>query len=224
MSELPTSYTDRWNTASEYPGEEIKKGKAEGFRITSLKYGNGMWALTMKKGTKITEQTYTTEYAQMPEAKIKELWDKGYHISDLGCGIFSNRNLWSVVMSQGLGWTGQTYNNPVKGFPADFIKKNWDENHHISSLAYGEGGWRVVMSKGTGFTAQSYWTNSAYPTKEIDKLWEQQYRITALEYGDGLWVLVGSKGTGFDGTGQAVRTNAKFPSDEINKLWAGDTK
>jgi tetratricopeptide (TPR) repeat protein/serine/threonine protein kinase len=212
--------TDRWYTANKHPDDEVKKGWDDGYRITKLAYGNGQWGVVMKKGTKITAQkwTWAKSGSDFPREEIKSLWSN-YSITDLVFGINSNGNgYWVVVMSQGTGWTTQSYcGGGHSEFPEDYIKEYWDKDYHITSVAYGNGEWRVVMTKGSGLKNQSYWIRKNYPSKEIDSLWEQGYGITNLEYGNGSWVLVGSTGTGLGQ--QVVRTNEQFPADEIQKLW-----
>jgi regulator of replication initiation timing len=180
-------------------------------RITSLVYGDGVWALTMSKMDTQKDEVWRTRL-KFPEKEISELWAKGYHISNLSYG----NGLWALVMKEGMGYADQVWRTRTN-FPEKEIAELWAQGYYITNLTYGEDRWVLVMSKGGQMTNQIWRTRTNFPEKEIAEFWKQDYYITGLEYCNGLWVLVMSKGLGY--STQAWRTRNYFPKDEIDELW-----
>jgi hypothetical protein len=206
----PTFYTDQdWYTSADYPSDYISGKWEEGYYITSLTYGNGMWAVVMSEGVGYTNQGWATR-TDFPSDYISEKWNEGYQITSLVYG-----DKWAVVMSEGNDYMESWHTRAE--FPSDVISEKWAEGYYITSLAYGNGTWAVVMSEGTGYTNQAWQTNSDFPSDYISEKWNEGYRITSLVYGD-KWAVVMSEGTNYTDDWWATRTD--FPSDFIDEKWA----
>lgn len=135
-----------------------------------------------------------------------------HRISSISYG----ENKWTIVMSVGTGYTGQTW-NLTKSYPSDWILEKWDENYYITSISNGGDQWALSMSKGTGFTDQICLTKSSFPDQEIAEEWEEGYHITSICYGEGEWVIIMSKDSGFEE--QSFWKGAEFPTSWIDKKW-----
>ena len=123
---------------------------------------------------------------------------------------------WFVCMSKGTGITEQsTYREAA--FPADWIRKKWDEGKEITSVSYGDGEWLIVMSANSKITTQSYNSKSEFPADWIKDKWANGYRISSIAYGEGEWMVVMSKGTGI--TEQKYYIDTYFPADWIMDRW-----
>ena len=55
-----TYNSQKWSTNKEFPKENIGKGWEDGYTISSITYGNGVWAVNMSKGTGYYEQIWRT--------------------------------------------------------------------------------------------------------------------------------------------------------------------
>ena len=206
----PTFYTDQdWYTSADYPSDYISGKWEEGYFITSLAYGNGMWAVVMSEGTGYTNQGWQTS-SDFPSDYISGKWNEGWQITSL---VYGDR--WAVVMSEGIDYAESWHTRTE--FPSDVISQKWSEGYYITSLAYGDGTWAVVMSGGTGYTNQAWQTNADFPSDFIDQKGDEGYRITILTYGDGMWAVVMSEGTTY--TYQWWATHTDFPSDFIDEKW-----
>ena len=63
--------------------------------ITSVNYGNGVWAVVMSKIPGYAGQRWFTS-SSFPKDKIKESWDAGKYITSLTYG----NGVWAVVMTE----------------------------------------------------------------------------------------------------------------------------
>ncbi len=73
----------RWRTRQFFPEDEIREGWSDGYSVTSLTFGNGMWALVMSKGKNFYQQSWFTD-SKFPKDKISEKWDDGKYIMGIG--------------------------------------------------------------------------------------------------------------------------------------------
>jgi hypothetical protein len=166
-----------WYTSDNFPSNFISEKWALNYDITSLAYGNSMWAVVMSQGTVYTDQVWNTSDG-FPSDFISEEWALNYDITSLAYGD----GMWAVVMSQGTGYTDQVWNTS-DDFPSDFISEKWPLGYEITSLAYGDGMWAVVMS---GVDYSQWWaTRTDFSAIEdyIYEKWDEGYRITELVYG-----------------------------------------
>lgn len=131
--------------------------------------------------------------------------------------IFSQNNVWNLIMSKGTGYNDQKWKLRTY-FPQNEIKEDWDIGYYITDLTFNDGNWVVVMSKGVNYSEQMWRTRTYFPENEIDEYWDKKYQITHLNYGNGVWALVMSKITN-DLTTQIWRTRVNFPESEIKENW-----
>jgi outer membrane protein OmpA-like peptidoglycan-associated protein len=118
----------------------------------------------------------------------------------------------AVVMNNTYGRGAQTY--LLQGsFPAQEIKKKWDEGFSITSVAQGNGFWGAVMTSHSGFSAQQYIVDDTFPIRRIEEQWDKNYRITAMTFGNGRWTVVLSEGSGIPL--QSVFITDSFPIETI---------
>jgi Matrixin len=181
------------------------------YRISNLRYGDGVWSLVMSKKQVDFAQAWRTR-KEFPEKEMNELWDKDYNVTNLTFG----NGVWALVMSQGTPYTDQECIS-TEEFPGEEIEKYWADDLMVTDLAFGGDVWAMVASGGTEYTDQTWSTNENFPKDEINTGWKDGYYVTDLEYGNGEWAVIMSKGTGY--TDQVWRTRVNFPNTEIQELW-----
>lgn len=119
----------------------------------------------------------------------------------------------SVVMTNNYGRGAQTY--LLQGtFPANEIKKKWNEGYSITAVAQGNGFWAAVMSSNTGYSAQQYIIDDTFPIQKVEELWDKSFRITSMTYGNSKWTVVISQGGEI--ISQAISVSDSFPTGYIN--------
>lgn len=183
----------------------------EGYKISSLANGSGIWSVMMSQGTGFAKQLWKMNES-FPADWVKERWNESFHVTGLAYGD----DEWAVVMSKKSGYSGQAWSlNSL--FQKDWITKKWSENYYITDLAYGNGKWGVIASKGTPYTNQEYKISSTFPADWVREKWKLNWQITSTAYGDGMWVIVMSKGGSFKG--QTWKLNDTYPSDWIKTQW-----
>jgi hypothetical protein len=109
-----------WSKTSYFPRDWIKEKWGDDYRITSMAFGGGEWAVVMSQSTGYTMQTWKMDSAY-PQDWIKEKWDEGYHITSIAYG----GGEWAVIMSQGTGYSLQTWKTSPS-YPKDWINEKWN--------------------------------------------------------------------------------------------------
>ena len=167
--------------------EKIKEYWNEDFYINSVAYTSKGWFVSMAKGLKWTNQSYSYK-TSWPDEWIHEKRKDGYMITSLSS---SNSN-WMVVMSKNTDYKTQEICSAPWSTMKSWIKKWWDNDYYITSLTCRNGMWTVVMSKTSLYTDQSYMSSSTTSgiKEKIKKKWEEGYRIIAFEFGGGEYLCV----------------------------------
>ncbi|HMP88358.1 MAG TPA: hypothetical protein PKE63_13850, partial [Lacibacter sp.] len=100
------------------------------------------WVLVASKnaGRLFTDQVWRT-HPEFPAKEIKELWDKGYRITDISYG----NGQWALVMSKGTGLNQQMWNTGDE-FPGKKIEEYWNKGHNIYKLTYENKKWLLIMA------------------------------------------------------------------------------
>ena len=111
--------TQRWKTSYDIPRDWIIDNWNENYAITSATYGNGLWALSMSKGSKLGAQSWKTQ-VEYPFEWIQERADKGYSITSITYGD----GMWLVVMSKNPSNTTNRSSTSYQDIPVDWIMKN----------------------------------------------------------------------------------------------------
>jgi hypothetical protein len=75
----------RYATSVEFPGKAIEALWAEGFDISILTYGGGVWAYVAARSDSDVQQTYF-KTAEFPSTRITALWADGYDVTGLAYG------------------------------------------------------------------------------------------------------------------------------------------
>lgn len=166
---------------------KIKEYWNEDFYINSIAYTSKGWFVTMAKGLKWTNQSYSYK-SSWPDEWIHEKKKAGYMITSLSS---SNSN-WMVVMSQNTDYNAQEICSAPWATQREWIKKWWNNDYYITSVTCRNGMWTVVMSKTSLYTDQTYMFSSTVDgIKEKIKIkWDEGYRIIAFEYGGGEYLCV----------------------------------
>ena len=175
---LPANPQQIYKTSNDFPGAFIREKWQEGYDVTSMAYGAGVWALVMTKGQQNLEQAFATEL-QFPGEQIRQYWKSGYSVTNLAYGT----GLWAVIASKLSDDPLQRYATSVD-FPGDAINSLGEDGFAVTVLAYGDGLWAYVVSQSRVKLKQTYATATASPGAKITELWGQGYDITNLAFGD----------------------------------------
>jgi uncharacterized protein (TIGR02145 family) len=205
------SRRQKWKTRIDFPGSEIREAWNEGYRISSLTYGDGLWAIAYSKISKFTAQRYYLGET-FPKDDISRGWDDGYDITSVAYGD----GQWAVIMSKFPEYTQQRWRTRTE-YPKDEIREGYDDGYTISSLVYGNGVWALVMDKVPYHVPQKWYTRDHFPDDEISEGWDEGYDIQSLEFGDGKWALIMTKGK--VNYSQKWKKRTYFPKDEISEAW-----
>lgn len=103
-----------------------------------------------------------------------------------------------VITTSDSGYTNQAWRSCGSGnsFDAETVKKYWNEDRYITSVAWTSRGWFYAMNKGVKWTDQSYKISSGWPDDFVHEYKEKGYMITSLASSDSNFLVVVSKNTG----------------------------
>lgn len=190
--------------------DDISEYWDQGYRITDVAYGDGLWAVVMTEDTGYGRQAWMYS-ADFPAEFIREKWDEGLDLTTLTYGD----GWWMVVMTGGLDWV-QTFRRGTFEEIVDHIDKYPD--YMISEVAYGEGVWAAVMSLGENDNAQYWHLSSEWPVDAVSGHWDLGYSITDVTYGESQWLVVMTYDAGY--AGDLVRRRVDWPADDIDQDYA----
>lgn len=195
---------------------KIKEYWNEDFYINSIAYTSKGWFVTMAKGLKWTNQSYSYK-SSWPDEWIHEKKKAGYMITSLSS---SNSN-WMVVMSQNTDYNAQEICSAPWATQREWIKKWWNNDYYITSVTCRNGMWTVVMSKTALYTDQTYMFSSTVDgIKEKIKIkWDEGYRIIAFEYGGGEYLCVMCKLANAKTPMQKYQINSSDINNFIKEIW-----
>lgn len=146
---IPGEYTGMWivvltqNTpitqqkmfvTSEFPEKYIKEAYKEGYKPTSLNYGNGHWMLVSSKGIKQDVSWYTT--SELNSAFVKNIKEQKLVITHLSYGA----NRWVALCQNEPRITIQEIEKSGY-YPEDSIREYWKNSFDIAWIIYGDGNW-----------------------------------------------------------------------------------
>ena len=119
----------------------------------------------------------------------------------------------SIRISSIQGSNDQHYSHTTD-WPDQFIRDEWANDGHITSISQADGHWTVFMSKHTGINRQAWATRSDFQTAfhYAQTAWDRP--VTEITYRDGTWAVAASDIAGL--TDQVFVVQASFPDDFIN--------
>ncbi len=201
-----------------WPAEEVDKGWAEGFMITSLAGDQETWNVVMSTGKK--GKQFVLGY-DLDQSKIATQHEAGFRITS----IAGWKDRWLTVMSTETGWGKQRYTLPTEFTESrqKWVVDRWQEGYMITSVAgddtpeSDEDGWLFVMTQGTSITEQTVSTPGKWPTDWITEQAALGFRVTASSGAGDHTIVVMSKGSGLGG--QTISGEGVYPSDWIGENW-----
>lgn len=170
--------------------DKIKEYWDQDYYITSAAHGTQGWFVTMSKGVKWTNQSYSYK-DRWPDDWVHEMKEQGKFITSLA----SSDNKWFLVASTNSDYTKQEICAAPWSNLKEWITKWWNNDYYITSIACQNNMWTVVMSKTSLYKNQSYFwsTTTDELKKKISEKWNAGYYITALEYGGGEYFCIMSQ-------------------------------
>lgn len=190
--------------------EFINRAWQDGFTLSEIAYGNGVWAGIASKGIFRFPQLWKTSFT-FPKETIEQEWQEGYQIDDAAYG----NNLWAITLSKNGGNARQRWQTSPT-FPQGFIDQSWADGYEISEAAFGNGVWLVVVSEGN--SRQIWKTNPVFPKDFIDQAWKDGYGISHVAFGNRLWAVVMSEEQ--EPVRQRWQTSPTFPKEWVEQGWS----
>ena len=139
------------------------------------------------------------------------------------CAISVNAQTLIIVTQQETGMYNQTFFTSGIGnqLQEENIKKYWNEDFYINTVAYTSYGWFVSMAKGFKWTNQSYSYSTSWPDEWIHEKFNEGYRVTSLTSSGDKWMIVMSEHTDYV-TQEICSAPWSTLKDWIRKWWDND--
>ena len=186
----------------------------EGYAITDMAYGDGLYYVLLEKGTGILAQEYLWGNS-FSEALVK----KGTS-ADPMCvtSLLSAGSSVLVVRSKLASNIEQRWCRSAT-FPKKAIKQYWKEGFAITAMNWNKGYWLILFSKGIVYARKERWETVLNPTAyRLSKfLKKEAIIISSLCSGDGKWAFSYARHPKV--FCQKVYMGKDFPEDEITELW-----
>ncbi|MCS7078215.1 MAG: hypothetical protein NZ455_15995 [Bacteroidia bacterium] len=146
---IPAEYTSVWITimtqqsglkeqkmfvTSEFPEKRIEASIAEGYKPTSLAYGNDYWILIVSKG--VTQEVAWFSTSELNSAFVKSIKEQKLVITDLVYGA----NRWVAFCIKEPRITIQEIEKSDY-YPEDSIREYWKNSFDIAWINYGQSSW-----------------------------------------------------------------------------------
>lgn len=191
------------------------------YYITDFDYGEGYYRVVMSKGTGWNGQAIKFGET-FPQDKIRELWAKGYSITN----VMHDGQDWIVVMSGVPDCVTQSWftNGNWTEFRST-IREYWDKDMVVTKLACKLSSSPVycaVVSKMQRSQGQNMRYFEGKPTSEIGDLRDSDTIITDMYDVDGGVFAVTASGTGWDKQSIEVRAKWETAIDLIKRYWDKD--
>ncbi|XP_048532120.1 casein kinase 1-like protein HD16 isoform X2 [Triticum urartu] len=152
------------------------------------------------------------------DSRLHQHIQKGYEDGVFISCIASLKNVWTVIMDTGTGFSSQVFNLSRNFLQKDWIREQSEKNFYITAIAGATNGSSlVVMSKGTPYTQQSYKVSESFPYKWINKKWKEGFHVTCMGTAGNRWGVVTSRNT--DYSYQAVELDFVYPSEGIHQRY-----
>lgn len=142
-------------------------------------------------------------------------------LSQFGMRVYAQSLI--VVVQKETSMYNQTWFYSVKGnsLQEENIKKYWNEDFYINSVAYTSKGWFVTMAKGLKWTNQAYSYRSSWPDDWVHEQMNAGYMITSLSSSGSNWMVVMSKNTDYS-TQEICSAPWSTLKEWIQKWWDKD--
>lgn len=190
--QLVTSNHPGWGNqkyvfSKDYPTDFINEMMSKGFTITELSCDGNQWFTVATEVTPAKQQViFSFDDPETPEqraeldARIKELAEQKYFITDVACA----GGLWSVVTTYNPDIIDQIYDFPVAAQDiSDYFMRNQVQGYRISAADYGPGHYLCVMTKTAGVPkAQALLPGVENPNEVMRGFWDKHFAITHVAH------------------------------------------
>lgn len=168
FSRFEISHIQAYSTSVDFPKDKIQKRWDDGYSISKIAYGNGLWIIIFTKGIE-----YNPGYSLRKKIDTEEInkWISDEKIiTDL---VYGNEE-WAIAYGKHKEYTYQVI-EITDNFPADKIRKRWDDGYDITLCAYGQNKWIIAFS-----TKNKYSTIAKEEERIIKEIEEQFERVKSL--------------------------------------------
>lgn len=110
---------------------------------------------------------------------------------------FSQATIVVMQTETPIGMQTYFYSGSVNPIQEEEIRKYWNDDYYITSVAHGSKGWFVSMSKGVKWSNQSYKKSSSWPDDFVHEQKGKGRFITSLAASDNQWFVVTSQNSDF---------------------------
>lgn len=212
-----TSREDQyWATRIEWDdtAKVIKEKWDEGYAITDLVYGDGMYYVLLEKGTGILAQEFLKG-----DSLSEALGKKGASPDPMCVTTLLCAESFSLVVRSKLASSIEQRWCRSATFPKKAIKQYWKDGFAITAMHWNNGHWLILFSKGITYAHKESWATLFNPTAfKLSKLLNKESKIvSSLCSGDGKWAFSYARHPEI--YSQKVYMGKEFPENEITELW-----
>lgn len=205
-----------WATRIEWEDAEkiIKEKWDEGYAITDLVYGDGMYYVLLEKGTGILAQEYLWSDSLEDLLKGKSKNTENMCITTFLWAEFS----FCLVRSKFSSSPEQLWCKSAS-FPKEIIGQQWKKGYAITEVFWNDNLWYILFSKGIAYAQQESWETifKPRPQKLNAFLRDEAKIVSSLCFGDGKWAFSYARHP--EVLSQKTCITKEFPDEEITDLW-----
>lgn len=197
-----------------FPAEEVNKKWNEGYRITSVAQGDGLWHVVMSNPSGLNGQGFIIADT-VPLDRIEEMWDNGFAITNM---CFGNGQ-WTFIYSQIAGSLTKQAIFSSRDYPYQFMDTMMRKGYRVMGVAKGNDRWVAVMQTVGMFQYQQsiYKSDNNLDTAEVRSKMRQGFRLSYLHHSDRVWTAVLNGASRY--SDQILLTGDSASKESIKRLW-----
>ncbi|GAB1429875.1 hypothetical protein MASR2M18_07080 [Ignavibacteria bacterium] len=196
-----------------FPAEMVNQKWNEGYRITSVAQGDGLFHIVMSNPGGYDKQGWISSDT-LPLNYIDNMWDNGFSITNLCYG----NGKWTFIFSQIIGGAPKQILFYSREYPYNFMDSMMKNGYRVNSLVKGGERWIVVMQNaGVIQFEQSIYKTDTLDVAELRQKIRRGYRLSFMHHSDRVWTAVVN---GYSRYGdQVLLSGDEATKDKIKQLW-----
>lgn len=202
-----------YTSTSMFPAEMVNQKWNEGYRITSIAQGDGLFHVVMSNPSGYDKQGWVSADT-LPLDYIENMWDNGFAITNLCYG----NGKWTFIFSQVIGGSPKQILFYSREYPYDFMDSLMKRGYRVNALVKGGERWIVIMqSVGIIQYEQSIYKTDTLNVAELRQKIRQGYRLSFMHHSDRVWTTTVN---GFSRYGdQVLMMGDEATKDRIKQFW-----
>lgn len=202
-----------YTSTSTFPAEMVHQKWNEGYRITSIAQGDGLYHIVMSNPSGYDKQGWVTADT-LPLDYIEKMWDDGFAVTNLCYG----NGKWTFIFSQIIGGLTKQILFYSKEYPYNFMDSLMRIGYRASAVVKGGERWLAIMQNaGVIQYEQSIYKTDTLDVTELRRKIKQGYRLSFMHHSDRVWTAIVN---GYSRYGdQVLLSGDEATKDAIKRLW-----